>query len=92
MMGCNQLVWQRTVPAGIQGRVFAARAMTSSAMPLASLVAGPLADRGGIPIVFVTMGSLIILTTLLALASEPLRRLDETAGPVPAPESAGVMT
>lgn len=92
MMGCNQLVWQRTVPAGIQGRVFATRAMASSAMPLASLVAGPLADRGGIPIVFVTMGSLIILTTLLALASEPLRRLDETAGPVPAPESAGVMT
>jgi hypothetical protein len=40
------VVWQRTVPQDVQGRVFAARAaIAMSIMPLASLAAGPLADR-----------------------------------------------
>ncbi|MBK8231207.1 MAG: MFS transporter [Candidatus Eisenbacteria bacterium] len=46
MSGCSQVVWQRAIPAELQGRVFAARAaIAMSAMPLASLAAGPLADQ-----------------------------------------------
>ena len=44
--GCSQVIWQRKVPPGMQGRVFAVRRMTAQAtLPLAFLVAGPLADR-----------------------------------------------
>ena len=46
MMGSSQVVWQRSVPAGMQGRVFATRgAIAMAAVPLAALAAGPLADR-----------------------------------------------
>jgi hypothetical protein len=42
----NQAIWQATVPHELQGRVFAFRHMiTRIAMPLAFLVAGPLADK-----------------------------------------------
>jgi hypothetical protein len=42
----NQAIWQATVPHELQGRVFAVRHMlTRIAMPLAFLVAGPLADN-----------------------------------------------
>lgn len=93
MSGCNQIAWQRVVPPEAQGRVFATRAvLAASAMPLASLAAGPLAEGTSIPLVFVTMGSLSIFTALLALAGEPLRRLDEAAGPRPAPDPAGATT
>jgi DHA3 family macrolide efflux protein-like MFS transporter len=41
----NQAIWQTKVPPDIQGRVFSARAMIAWAvMPLANLIAGPLAD------------------------------------------------
>jgi MFS family permease len=44
--GSSQVIWQRVVPADLQGRVFSVRAtIAMSAMPLASLAAGPLADR-----------------------------------------------
>lgn len=44
--GSSQVVWQRAVPPELQGRVFSVRAaMALSAVPLASLVAGPFADR-----------------------------------------------
>jgi DHA3 family macrolide efflux protein-like MFS transporter len=44
--GSSQVLWQRVVPAGMQGRVLAVRAtLAMSAVPLASLLAGPLADR-----------------------------------------------
>ncbi|HEU5182480.1 MAG TPA: MFS transporter [Candidatus Polarisedimenticolia bacterium] len=44
--GSSQVIWQRVVPADLQGRVFAVRTtIAMSAMPLASLAAGPLADR-----------------------------------------------
>ena len=93
MLGCSQLVWKRTVPAEMQGRVFATRAVfAGSLMPIASLFAGPLADRSGIPVIFVVMGSLSILAASLAWSFEPLRRLDETAGLRPAPDPAGVTT
>jgi len=42
----SQAVWQVKIPPDIQGRVFAMRAMLSwSVIPLANLIAGPLADR-----------------------------------------------
>jgi MFS transporter, DHA3 family, macrolide efflux protein len=44
--GSAQAIWQRKVPADLQGRVFATRGMISmAAMPLAYLISGPLADR-----------------------------------------------
>ena len=43
---CSQTIWQSKIPPAVQGRVFAIRQMvTSSSIPLATLVAGPLADR-----------------------------------------------
>ncbi len=42
----SQVVWQTKVPADVQGRVFAIRAMIAySIMPLSNLIAGPLADK-----------------------------------------------
>jgi MFS family permease len=44
--GTMQGLWQRKVPHGVQGRVFATRRMIATAMsPLATLLSGPLADR-----------------------------------------------
>lgn len=44
--GTTQNLWQRKTPLGVQGRVFAVRRMIARAStPLASLLAGPLADR-----------------------------------------------
>lgn len=41
----SQAIWQSKVPADIQGRVFATRAMiATAATPIAYLIAGPLAD------------------------------------------------
>ena len=43
---CFQSIWQVRVPADLQGRVFAARNMlTDATVPLAFLLAGPLADH-----------------------------------------------
>ncbi len=45
IVSCYQALWQSLVPADVQGRVFAARNMVQvGSMPLAYLVAGPLAD------------------------------------------------
>ncbi|NDJ78610.1 MAG: MFS transporter [Chloroflexi bacterium] len=42
---CSQAIWQSKVEPDVQGRVFAVRSMISSAsLPVAYLVAGPLAD------------------------------------------------
>jgi hypothetical protein len=44
--GCSQALWQSKVAPDLQGRVFAVRRMIAwSTLPLAYLVAGPLADR-----------------------------------------------
>jgi MFS transporter, DHA3 family, macrolide efflux protein len=46
IMGCNETLWQRSVPPELQGRVFATRNMlVQASLPLAFLVAGPLADQ-----------------------------------------------
>lgn len=44
--GCNQAIWQRKVAFDLQGKVFGVRQMVAtSSVPLAYLVAGPLADK-----------------------------------------------
>lgn len=44
--GCSQAIWQSKTAPDVQGRVFAVRRMIAwSSMPLAYLVAGPLADH-----------------------------------------------
>ncbi|WP_246162866.1 MULTISPECIES: MFS transporter [Brasilonema] len=44
--GSSQAIWQSKVPPDVQGRVFAVRRMIASAsLPLAYVIAGPLADR-----------------------------------------------
>jgi DHA3 family macrolide efflux protein-like MFS transporter len=44
--GLSQSIWQAKVPAGLQGRVFSARRMIAwIVMPIATLLAGPLADN-----------------------------------------------
>ncbi len=43
--GCNQAIWQAKVPPDVQGRVFATRRMIAQiTVPVAMLIAGPLAD------------------------------------------------
>ncbi len=44
--GSNQAIWQAKVPQDIQGRVFSARIVVAwFVIPIASLIAGPLADQ-----------------------------------------------
>ncbi|MCX6084328.1 MAG: MFS transporter [Caldiserica bacterium] len=44
--GLSQSIWQAKVPPGLQGRVFSARRMIAwIVMPVATLLAGPLADK-----------------------------------------------
>ncbi len=44
--GCDQAIWQSKVAPAVQGRVFAVRSMLALvSLPLAYLIAGPLADR-----------------------------------------------
>jgi hypothetical protein len=43
--GCSQAIWQSKIPPELQGRVFAVRRVLAwSTLPLAYLLAGPLAD------------------------------------------------
>ena len=43
LVGCSQTMWQKKVPAEVQGRVFATRRMLAwSTLPLGYLLAGPL--------------------------------------------------
>ncbi|WP_279636946.1 MFS transporter [Corallococcus llansteffanensis] len=64
--GCNQAIWQSKIPADAQGRIFAARRIVVDAMvPVAMLIAGPLADYvlepalapGGVPILSRLVGT-----------------------------------
>lgn len=44
--GCSQAIWQSKIPPELQGRVFAVRRVVAwSTLPLAYLLAGPLADH-----------------------------------------------
>ena len=49
--GCSQTIWQKKVEPDIQGRVFAVRRMIAlSSLPLAYIIAGPLADKAFEPL------------------------------------------
>jgi hypothetical protein len=101
--GCSQAIWQRKIAPDVHGRVFAIMDMvTGSALPLAFLIAGPLADYvfeplmtpngylagnigqiigtghgRGIGLLFIVMGILTILVTVVAYLFPRLRRVEE---------------
>ncbi|MEG3960426.1 MFS transporter [Microcoleus sp. herbarium2] len=101
--GSIQVIFQRKVALDVQGRVFALmRMIAGSSLPLAYVVAGPLADRvfeplmttggllagsmgqligvgrgRGIGLMFITLGALTILVTVVAYQYPRLRLLEE---------------
>lgn len=121
LLGTSQALWQSKVPPDLQGRVFAMRRMVAwSTLPLAYLVAGPLADRvfepllapdgslarilgpwigvgegRGIGLLYILLGTLVVLTVAVAARFPRLRRLEEElpdavpARPDPAVAAAG---
>lgn len=100
---CAQVIFQKKVAPDVQGRVFSLNgAICGSCLPLAYLVAGPLADRifeplmtvngplattighligtgpgRGIGLMFIVLGILTILMTIIAYQYAPLRLVDE---------------
>jgi DHA3 family macrolide efflux protein-like MFS transporter len=100
--GSDQAIWLSKTPPSLQGRVFATQRMMSwSTVPLAFLVAGPLADYvfgpllveggplagsvgqiigvgpgRGIGLLFIVMGTLMVLVTILASLYPRLTRLE----------------
>ncbi|MEC4812391.1 MAG: MFS transporter [Scytonema sp. PMC 1069.18] len=100
--GCDQAIWQSKVAPAVQGRVFAVRRMLAWIfLPLAFLIAGPLADQvfepllapggllagsigriigigqgHGIALLFVVMGMLTMLATIVGYLYPPLRLLE----------------
>jgi MFS transporter, DHA3 family, macrolide efflux protein len=103
ILGSSQAIWQSKVALDVQAQVFAVRRMIAwSSMPLAYLIAGPLADhvfepllavngplagtvgmvigvgRGrGIGLLFIVLGSVMILTAAIALLYPRLRLLED---------------
>lgn len=101
---CAQVIFQKKVSPDSQGRVFAFNnAISLSCLPVAYLIAGPLADRvfeplmktngplagtvgqiigtgtgRGIGLMFIMLGGLTILTTILAYQYTPLRLVEKT--------------
>jgi hypothetical protein len=101
--GSIQVIFQRKVAPDVQGRVFALmRTISGSSLPLAYVVAGPLADRAfeplmttggllagsigqligvgpgrGIGLMFITLGALTMLVTVVAYQYPRLRLLEE---------------
>ena len=98
-----QVIFQRKVAIDVQGRVFSLNsAISGSCLPLAYLVAGPLADRifeplmkvngplagtigqligtgpgRGIGLMFIVLGTLTILITIIAYQYAPLRLVED---------------
>ncbi|MEH2211065.1 MFS transporter [Nostoc sp.] len=101
--GSTQVIFQKKVALNVQGRVFALMGMiVGSSLPLAYLVAGPLADRvfeplllpggvlaksigkligvgpgRGIGLMFIVMGALTMLTTVVAYQYSHIRLLEK---------------
>ncbi len=97
-----QVIFQKKVAPEVQGRVFSVNSSIATAsLPLASLVAGPLADRifeplmsangllagsigqfigtgpgRGIGLMFIILGILTMLVTIIAYQYSPLRRVE----------------
>jgi DHA3 family macrolide efflux protein-like MFS transporter len=100
---CTQVIFQEKVASYVQGRIFALRgAITGAALPLAYLVAGPLADYvfeplmvpdgplagsvgqligvgpgRGIGLMFMVMGTLTMIVTVVAYLYPRLRLVDD---------------
>lgn len=116
--GCSQAIWQSKTAPDVQGRVFAVRRMIAwASLPLAHILAGPLADRvfeplmaeggplastvgqmlgvgpgRGIGLLFMILGFMILLVTLLAGLYPRLRQVeselpDAIADSTPLPRS-----
>ena len=101
--GSSQVIFQRKVAIDVQGRVFSLRSTIAfSCLPLAYLVAGPLADHifeplmkvngplagtigqvigtglgRGISLMFIVLGALTILVTIMAYQYAPLRLVED---------------
>ena len=100
---CAQVIFQKKVAPDVQGRVFSLNgAICGSCLPLAYLVAGPLADRifeplmtvngplagtigqligtgpgRGIGLMFIVLGTLTMLMTIIAYQYAPLRLVND---------------
>jgi MFS family permease len=101
--GSAQVIFQKKVPPKMQGKVFSLLgAFSNSCLPLAYLIAGPLADRifeplmtingllagtigkligtgsaRGIGLMFIVLGILTILITIIAYQYAPLRLIED---------------
>jgi MFS transporter, DHA3 family, macrolide efflux protein len=101
--GSAQVIFQKKVPPKMQGKVFSLLgAFSNSCLPLAYLIAGPLADRifeplmtingllagtigkligtgsaRGIGLMFIVLGILTILVTIIAYQYAPLRLIED---------------
>ena len=114
-LAASQAIWQSKVEPGLQGRVFAVRRMIAwSTLPVAYLLAGPLADKvfkpllvaggplaasvgrvvgvgagRGIGLLFVFLGSFVMLISAVAVMSPHLRLIEQELPDivVPRPQS-----
>jgi DHA3 family macrolide efflux protein-like MFS transporter len=69
---------QSTVEPSMQGRVFTLLGSLSAAMsPLSLAVAGPLADKLGIPIWYIIAGVACILIGVVSFTIKPVMRLED---------------
>jgi DHA3 family macrolide efflux protein-like MFS transporter len=79
-------ILQSTVDPAMQGRVFTLTASLSSAMsPLSLAIAGPLADKLGIPIWYVAAGIACILMGVAGFMIKPIMRVEDDKARVRAP-------
>lgn len=88
---CFQTIWQSRVPADLQGRVFATRNMlTDATVPLAFLLAGPLADHlptipaiwtGSSGMLLSLTGAALVLVTIGSCCVRTLRSVDASPAP-----------
>ncbi|MBN2257155.1 MAG: MFS transporter [Anaerolineaceae bacterium] len=71
-------ILQSTVDPAMQGRVFTLTASLSSAMsPLSLAIAGPLADKLGIPIWYIAAGSACVLMGACSLLVKPVMHVED---------------
>lgn len=72
-------LYQRLVPDRVRGRVLAVRmTLIMITIPVSNLASGALADRYGLPVMFLVMGLLPLLLLALLLCLPVLKRLNDT--------------
>lgn len=75
----NTTMYQKHVPNGLIGRVFAVRIILAQAgMPAGALIGGSFAEKIGIPALFNVMGLLIVSVALIAFFLPVFYRLNES--------------